>query len=88
MSFGTGVIGVIHAAALGVHVIGRGLATATGLEPKHATKQIDRLLSNNGITVWEWFHQWVTFVVADRTGMVVALDWTEFDKDDHAVIAM
>ena len=88
MSFGTGVIGVIHAAALGIHVIGRGLATAMGLEPKHAIKQIDRLLSNNGITVWEWFHQWVTFVVAARTGMVVALDWTEFDKDDHAVIAM
>lgn len=59
-----------------------------GLEPKHAIKQIDRLLSNGGITVWEWFQQWVTFVVAERPGVVVALDWTEFDKDDHAVIAL
>jgi hypothetical protein len=88
LSFARGVVGVIHSAALGIHVIGRGLADAMGLEPKHAIKQIDRLLSNTGVTVWEWFQQWVTFVVAERPGIVVALDWTEFDKDDHAVIAL
>jgi hypothetical protein len=88
LSFANGVVGVMHAAALGVHVIGRGLADAMGLDPKHAIKQIDRLLSNTGITVWEWFQQWVTFVVASRPEVVVALDWTEFDKDDHAVIAL
>jgi hypothetical protein len=32
-SFATGVVGVVHAAALGVHLIGRGLADAMGLEP-------------------------------------------------------
>ena len=88
LSFASGVVGVIHAAALGVHVIGRGLADAMGLAPKHAIKQVDRLLSNTGITVWQWFHQWVTFVVAARKEIVVALDWTEFDKDDHSVIAL
>jgi len=88
LSFANGVVGVIHAAALGIHVIGRGLADAMGLDPKHAIKQVDRLLSNTGVTVWEWFHQWVTFVVAAREEIVVALDWTEFDKDDHAVIAL
>ncbi|MEO5927842.1 MAG: IS4 family transposase [Patescibacteria group bacterium] len=88
LSFASGVVGVIHAAALGIHVIGRGLADAMGLAPKHAIKQIDRLLSNSNVTVWAWFQQWVTFVVAARQEMVVALDWTEFDKDDHAVIAL
>lgn len=88
LSFANGVVGVIHAAALGIHVIGRGLADAMGLNPKHAIKQIDRLLSNTGVTVWDWFQQWVTFVVAARREIVVALDWTEFDKDDHAVIAL
>jgi hypothetical protein len=88
LSFASGVVGVIHAAALGIHVIGRGLADAMGLEPKHAIKQIDRLLSNTGVTVWEWFDQWARFVIAARTEIVVALDWTEFDKDDHAVIAL
>ena len=87
-SFATGVIGVVHSAALGVHVIGRGLADAMGLEPKHAIKQIDRLLSNGRISVWNWFEQWVTFAVAARKELVVALDWTEFDGDDHSVIAM
>lgn len=88
LSFARGVVGVVHAAALGIHVIGRGLADAMGLDPKHAIKQVDRLLSNTGIVVWQWFQQWVTFVVAARTEIVVALDWTEFDKDDHAVIAL
>jgi hypothetical protein len=88
LSFAHGVVGVLHAAALGVHAIGRGLADAMGSDPKHAVKQVDRLLSNAGITVWLWFAQWVQFVVAERQELVVALDWTEFDKDDQATIAL
>src|SRR5258708_27551859 len=76
LSFAHGVVGVLHAAALGVHAIGRGLADAMGGDPKHAVKQVDRLLSNSGITVWLWFAQWVKFVVAERRELVVALDWT------------
>ena len=88
LSFARGVVGLIHAAALGVHAIGRGLADALGLNPKHAIKQVDRLLSNTGITVWAWFEPWVRFVVADRQEILVALDWTEFDKDDQATLAL
>ncbi len=88
LSFASGVVGVLHAAALGVHAIGRGLADAMGTDPKHAVKQVDRLLSNAGITVWLWFAHWVKFVVAERRELVVALDWTEFDKDDQATIAL
>jgi Transposase DDE domain len=86
-SFATGVVGVLHAAALGVHAIGRGLADAMGLDPKHAIKQMDRLLSNSGIVVWQWFEQWVSFLVAARTEIIVALDWTEFDGDDQSTLA-
>src|SRR6185436_7834727 len=75
LSFARGVVGVLHAAALGVHAIWRGLADAMGLDPKHAVKQVDRLLSNAGITVWQWFEKWVTFIVAARKQLVVALDW-------------
>jgi hypothetical protein len=59
-----------------------------GLDPKHAIKQVDRLLSNTSVTVWEWFEHWVMFLVAARKELVVALDWTEFDKDDQSTIAM
>lgn len=88
MSLANGVVGVMHAAALGVHAIGRGLAEALDLEPKHAIKQVDRLLSNRAINIWQWFEQWVAFVVGERKEILVALDWTEFDKDDQATIAL
>ncbi|MGH8700237.1 MAG: hypothetical protein ACREVR_03545, partial [Burkholderiales bacterium] len=46
LSLANGVTGTIHGATLGVHAIGQGLAHAQGLNPKHAVKQVDRLLSN------------------------------------------
>ena len=30
-----------------------------GLKGKHAVKQVDRLLSNSGIDVWDIFARWV-----------------------------
>jgi Transposase DDE domain len=88
LSLANGVVGVMHAAALGIHAIGRGLADALDLDAKHAIKQVDRLLSNRGITIWLWFAQWVAFVVGARKEILVALDWTEFDKDGQATIAL
>jgi hypothetical protein len=38
-------LGVLRSASLAVCMIGHGLAAARGLNPKHATKQVDRLLS-------------------------------------------
>ena len=39
-------IGFLYAEELILHKIGAGLAAAKGLDKKHTTKQIDRLLSN------------------------------------------
>lgn len=88
LSLATGVLGVIHAASASIHAIGQGMAAAAGKNTKHAIKQVDRLLSNAGIGVWELFAFWVPFVLAKRTEAVVALDWTEFDKDGHSTIAL
>lgn len=88
LSLSNGVVGVIHAAGLAVHFIGEGLAAATGRDPKHAVKQVDRLLSNSGISVWSFFARWVPFVVGQRQALRVALDWTEFDRDGQATIAL
>lgn len=87
-SLADGVSGVLHAASLAIHAIGRGLAAAKGIHAKHATKQLDRLLSNEGIALWRLFELWVRFVVGDRKEIVVALDWTEFDSDKQATICL
>jgi hypothetical protein len=56
--------------------------------PKHAVKQVARLLSNQGIDVWDYFAYWVPFVVGDRDEAMVALDWTDFADDGQATIAL
>jgi hypothetical protein len=88
LSLANGVTGTIHSATLGIHAIGQGLAQAQGLNPKHAIKQVDRLLSNGGIVVDDFFEHWVPFVIGAREDVYVALDWTEFDADDHCTIAL
>ena len=81
-------LGVIHAASLAIHSIGIGMAEARDVEPKHAIKQVDRMLSNKGIDVWALLRLWVPFVLGDRKDIVVTLDWTEHDHDDQSTIAM
>lgn len=81
-------LGVVHSAALGVAAIGKGLAQACGTDAKHAIKQVDRFLSNRGIDVPAFFEAWVPHLLASRQKAVVALDWTEFDKDDQSTLAI
>lgn len=88
LSLANGVVGVMHAAALAIHFIGQGLAVAEGTDPKHAIKQVDRLLSNPAISVWAFLARWVPFVVGPRKALRVALDWTEFDRDGQTTIAL
>ena len=81
-------IGALTEGRLGVHAIGIGLAEARGLRQKHTIKQVDRLLSNAGINVWELFDTWVPYLLAQRTEALVALDWTDFDDDDQSTLAL
>lgn len=69
-----GVDGVLHAASLGVRAIGQGLASAQGLAPRHAIKQVDRLLSNPQLSGESLFSCWVRFVVGERAEIVVNFD--------------
>jgi hypothetical protein len=87
-SVANGVIGVLHAATLAIHAIGEGLAVAMGLDPKHAIKQVDRLLSNRGVDVEVLAPLWVSFVLAERKDIVVALDWTDFDGDEQTTLVL
>src|SRR3984957_7031128 len=74
-------LAVIESASLAVAVIGQALAQARGLVTKHAIKQVDRMLSNNGINVWDSFARWVPHLIGTRKEIVVAVDWTEFDGE-------
>ena len=60
-------LGVLHSASLAVCTIGQGLAAARGLNPKHAIKQVDRLLSNPTINVDDILVRWVPYVIGART---------------------
>jgi hypothetical protein len=50
-SLANAAVGVLEGAALGIHAIGRALVFHSGLDSRHAVKQVDRLLSNTGIDV-------------------------------------
>jgi hypothetical protein len=87
-SLANAALGVMTGASLAVAMIGRSLAQARGLLTKHAVKQVDRLLSNPGIEAWDIFATWVPEMVGSRTDIVVAMDWTDFDADGQATLAL
>ena len=80
--------GVLTSASLAVHAIGQGLAHAQGTLSKHGVKQVDRLLSNQGIEVDKYFGYWVPYVIGARAQVVVALDWTSFPGDRHETLVL
>jgi hypothetical protein len=67
---------------------GQALAQARGLVTKHAIKQVDRMLSNDGIDVWDSFARWLPHQIGERRDILVAMDWTDFDHDDQATLAL
>ncbi|MCW8308855.1 IS4 family transposase [Acidiphilium sp. PA] len=87
-SLSAATLGVMTGASLAVAMIGQALAQARGLVTKHAIKQVDRMLSNESIDVWESFARWVPHLVGSQTDIVVAMDWTDFDGDDQATLAL
>ena len=88
LSLANAALGVITGASLAVAMIGHALAQARGLADKHAIKQVDRLLSNPGVRVWELFAPWIRETVGKRDTIMVAMDWTDFDADDQTTLAL
>jgi hypothetical protein len=88
LSLSNGALGVMTGACLAVSLIGQALAKARGLFAKSAIKQVDRLLSNQGLVVWDLFESWVREVVGVRLDIVVAMDWTDFDADNQSTLAL
>lgn len=85
-SLGNGVAGALNAAMLTIHAIGQAYAAMAHIEASSGVKQLDRLLSNVGVDLTKLFPSWVRFVIGPRTELTIALDWTEFDDDDHVTL--
>ena len=81
-SLANATLGVMTGASLGVALIGKSLAQA--LLPKHAIKQVDRLLSNRKLEAWDLFATWVPELVGSRTDLIVA----DFDADGHLALKL
>src|SRR5450631_3061467 len=81
-------LGVMTGASLAVAMIGQALAQARGLVTKHAVKQVDRLMSNASIDVWDSFARWVPRQVGKRPDILVAMDWTDFDHDGQSTLVL
>lgn len=88
LSLANATTSVLHSASLAISAIGAGLAGIRGLVPKHAIKQVDRLLSNPKFDLDSLATSWVPSLLADRKEAVLALDWTDFDADDHTTLAL
>ena len=81
-------LGVIKTASLAVNTIGQGLALARGLVTKHAIKQVDRLLSNQGIDIDAALRHWVPYVVGPPHQHQRGQNLTDFAASDSAIIML
>ena len=84
-SLANGVLGVLRTSVLSIHMIGQAYAELASTRAKHGVKQVDRFLSNSAFDVWRLLSSWASFVVGDRKEIVLALDWTDFELDDHTL---
>ena len=88
LSVANATVGILTSTSLSIHAIGHGLAYAYGLASKHSIKQVDRLLSNQGVDVEEILPLWVKDIIGERKEIIVILDWTDFEKDDQATLEL
>jgi transposase len=81
-------MGLLGSESLFLHRMAEGLVSTRGGSKKHATKQIDRLLSNKGISVWDLSDSWIKHIVGEQKSIVVALDWTVFYDDKQFMLCL
>lgn len=81
-------MGLLSSESLFLHRMAEGLVDTRGGDKKHATKQIDRMLSNKGISVWDLSERWVGYVLGDNKEVIVALDWTSFFDDEQSMLSL
>ena len=87
-SLSDAVLGTLNSQSLQPSKMGDGLAAAKGLLPKHARKQVDRLISNEGIDVQLCQNGLAHLLIANRKRIIIAMDWTVFAKDAQITLTL
>lgn len=87
-SLSDSILGALTSHSLQPSKMGDGLAEAKGLLPKHARKQVDRLISNKGINDELCQNNLAGLLISNRKRITVAMDWTVFAKDGHMTITL
>ena len=82
------VLGAVHCVRLSSTRMGHAMATERGVIPKHAIKQVDRLLGNTKVRWKEAQRAMIRYLVGARKQLVVSLDWTEYGGDCHSQITL
>jgi hypothetical protein len=88
LSLANAALGLLQSGSAFLHKMGAGLAKANGLIKKHATKQIDRLLSNSGFNIWDVSESYVPYIIGQRKVIFVALDWSHFYQDSQITLSL
>src|SRR5215204_5623675 len=88
LSLSFAAMGLLASESLFLHRMAEGLVDTRGGNKKHTTKQIDRLLSNKGISVWDLSEPWIKYVLGEQKEIMVALDWTSFFDDEQSMLSL
>ncbi len=72
LSLSYAALGVLESESLILHKMGCAMAKVRGVNKKHATKQIDRLLSNPHYDIWELSNVWVPHIIGCKKEVMVA----------------
>ncbi len=91
LSLALATLGVLYTDRVSVAAVGCALAGVTGKSPKHCIKQVDRLLSNKKLWLESFIgpmSAYVKWTVGERSEILLALDWTDFDADDHTTLVL
>jgi len=87
-SLGMLAVGVLHASVLGVAAVGTAMARAFAKIPKHGIKQLDRYLSNRKVRLLDIWTHLIPVLAGPRRRLLISMDWTEFDADDHSTLGL
>ena len=89
LSLANATLGVIESGSLAIHAIGSRLSPWPTVS--NANMRLNRWIACSltpSSIVWSLFDDWVPYVVGERTEIVVSMDWTEFDADDHSTLVI